>query len=55
MNPFNIPSKAPMGFLDKAKVLANESVEAKKRAADVVVEHLVEASKKIDKISKAFS
>ena len=44
-----------MGFLDKAKALANEAVDAGKRAADVVVEHVDEASKKDDKISKAFS
>jgi len=44
-----------MGFLDKAKALANEAVDAGKRAADVVVEHVEEASKKDDKISKALS
>ena len=46
MNPFDISSKAPMGFLDKAKALTNVAVEAEKRAADVVVEHVEEASKK---------
>ena len=32
-----------MGFLDKAKALANEAVDAGKRAADVVVEHVDDA------------
>jgi hypothetical protein len=44
-----------MGFLDKAKALANEAADAGKRVANVVSEHVDEASKKDDRIGRLVS
>jgi len=44
-----------MGFLDKAKALANEAADAGKRVANVVSEHVDEAAQRDDRIGKFVS
>ena len=44
-----------MGFLDKAKALANEAADAGKRVADVVSEHVDEVAQKDDRVGRIVS
>lgn len=44
-----------MGFLDKAKALANEAADAGKRVANVVSEHVDEVAQKDDRVGRIVS